>query len=248
MPKQVKRTPRRKRNGALNPSQSDTPNLPIYRTFEITDAEFAALVQLGQETAAEYELFLAWINLGRGRTVRKLAAHVLSQELGRQPTTAEIDSKTSTLYHVSGRNEWQDRAAAYVAEQGRHMAAISKEAYATYIETMLNQAAQISGHMQQMIDDFSGRRFKTVSTHQDPNDANRTIQVVHERVNVSDMARLVLAFGRLNKDLRAALGLPSVLEIQGAAGSAIVKGYVQISPDDWDEEPPMLVEGTSERE
>lgn len=246
MKKQVKRTPRRNGGAKRSVPNANTPSPPAAQVHAINSNEFASLVQLAAETPMEYELFIWWINLGRTRTVKKLAELTLRQELVTDPTPEQVAARTSYYYNLSGRNEWQIRLSTFIAEQARQIAAISKEGYSQYVATMLDQAAQISGHMQQMIDDFQGRRFRTISNHVDPDDENRTIQVVHEKVNVSDLTRLVLAFGRFNKDLRVALGLPSVLEIQGAAGSAVVKGYISISPDDWDDDTPAQLEAGSQ--
>lgn len=212
---------------------------------------FESLNPLPGESEMAYEAFVRYIFMGAGtrRSLKALSQLIYEEREAKNKTHPQNrpykrnsqSAMNRQLSTWSKQYNWQGRLMAYITEHTQLTNAQMRETWDAYLSTIAQQAGQISAHLQAMIDDFTTRRYRAVSTHQDPDNPNRSIRVIHEKVNVGDLEKLVRAFGTFNRELRMAYGLPQVVEVQGEGGIITVKGYVNVTPDDWDDDIPLAL-------
>lgn len=205
-----------------------------------TDLHF--LEPLSNETPNAYQAFCDYVEMGYLRSLTKLQ-HQYQARTDHVPTR-----QITTLKTWSKKYEWQQRLNQYQQSIAIQSQQSRIEAYNVHIDQALPMAESLLTHIGQMLGDFQRLRTTRRQVIDDPRDSHlpedqrRRIESIQTKVNVNDLQKLIAAYGQLNRDLRTALGLPTVTEIQGI-GETIIKTYVGVTPDDWDTEPtPALPE------
>lgn len=200
-----------------------------------------ALQPLDKETPNAYQAFCDYTEMGANRSIRRL--HAQYQQSDNAPSR-----NYGTIASWSKRYEWQRRIKDWQAENALVSLRNNREAFDAHVSRVLPMVNRLAEHIEQMLDTFQQLRVTRRQLIQHPSDPTRQIESVQTKVNARDLRELVSAFGTMNKDLRTMLGLPTVTEIQGS--SSVIKTYVTISPDDWDEQPAQaqLTSGLDESE
>lgn len=210
--------------------------------------DLSLLEPLTSESPKAFQAFCDYVELGHTRSFAKLIAQYQTR------TEAMPTRQLSTLKGWSKRFDWQRRlkeyqqAVAVLSQQGRI------EAFTAHIERAIPVADAMLTKIIEMMNDFQRLRTTRRQIIDDPRDIGlpaeqrRQIESIQTKVNTNDLQKLIQAYGALNKDLRTALGLPTVTEITGI-GETVVKTYVGVSPDDWDNAPtPALPERVEQPE
>jgi len=195
--------------------------------------QFESLAPLEGETPKAYQAFCDYVDLGYARSFAKLMQHYQNR------TEAAPTRILSTVKEWSQKYNWQNRLKAYQQELTTTKQLGRAEAFSSHMDKALPIASGLLEKAQEMLTDFQRLRTTRRQFVDDPRDAHlpkadrRQIESIQTKVNTNDLQKLVQLYGTLNRDLRTALGLPDVKEIQGI-GETVVKTYITVSPDDWD--------------
>lgn len=198
--------------------------------------DLTTLQPLSTETPNAFKAFCDYIGMGSTRSLPKLAKHYNEQ------TEAVPTRQLSTLKAWSTRHEWKRRLNEYQRERILQAQQDRLEIYDDHLQRAIPMAETLLGNIARMMDDFQRLRTTRRQYVDDPRDAHlpveqrRQIESIQMKVNTTDLQKLVATYGQLSKDLRTALGLPTVTEIQGVEPT-VIKTYVGVSPEDWDNEP-----------
>jgi len=210
--------------------------------------DLTTLEALDNETTAAYQAFCDYVAMGSKRSFAKLAE-------GYQRATNDVPTKQlTTIKKWSVKYDWQRRVNEYQreitlqAQQSRH------EVYNEFLTDAVPLVDGLLGNIHRMLDDFQRLRTTRRQMIPDPRDAalpaneQRMIESIQTKVNTRDLKDLVAMYGQLGRDLRTMLGLPQVMEIEGGP-EVVLKTYVGVSPDDWDNAPtPAIPETVQEPE
>lgn len=205
--------------------------------------ELESLASLDGETPKAYQAFCDYVDLGYDRSFAKLMQHYQTQ------TEAAPTRILSTVKAWSKKYAWQNRVKAYQRELATAKQSDRVEAFSNHMDKALPMAAGLLAKAEEMLTDFQRLRTTRRQLVDDPRDAHlakadrRQIESIQTKVNTNDLQKLVQTFGTLNRDLRTSLGLPDVKEIQGL-GETVIKTYVTVSPDDWDNNPAPAIPET----
>lgn len=191
---------------------------------------FDSLRQLPNETVKAYTAFLDYVNMGGGRSLRKLQAEYRRQTVARPPST-----RLETLTEWSKTHKWQDRLKAYATEVQQRQLATQKQRLDRFTETVWEFHDTLAEHVRAQLAEYEKNKIAKKTRVPDPRNPAQEIEVVYMKTNLRDLMMLVDMAGKLGKDLRAQLGLPTPIDV--TSGGEPLKGYMNVSPDEWDRTP-----------
>jgi hypothetical protein len=169
---------------------------------------FDALRQVPNETNKAYAAFLDYINMGAGRSLRKLHEEYLRQTVGKPPTKT-ID----TLEEWSSTHKWQDRLTQYLVELQTRQQKKQQERLELFNENVWETYMELATLVKEAVTSHEKNRVTKRTRVPDPRNPEQEIEVVTMKANVEGLQRLVDSFGKLGKDLRAQLGLPQAIDM-----------------------------------
>jgi len=169
---------------------------------------FDALRQVPNETNKAYAAFLDYINMGAGRSLRKLHEEYLRQTVGKPPTKTIF-----TLEEWSSAHKWQDRLTQYLMELQTRQQKKQQERLELFNENVWQTYMELATLVKEAVTNHEKNRVTKRTRVPDPRDPDREIEVVTMKANLEGLQRLVDSFGKLGKDLRAQLGLPQAIDM-----------------------------------
>ena len=167
-----------------------------------------ALRQVPNETNKAYAAFLDYINMGAGRSLRKLHEEYLRQTVGKPPTKTIF-----TLEEWSSAHKWQDRLTQYLMELQTRQQKKQQERLELFNENVWQTYMELATLVKEAVTNHEKNRVTKRTRVPDPRDPDREIEVVTMKANLEGLQRLVDSFGKLGKDLRAQLGLPQAIDM-----------------------------------
>lgn len=193
--------------------------------------ELKSLTLLKGETVKSHQAFLDYIDMGHQRSLPKLMAQYDQMTTERPPCT-----QIKTLKTWSSKFDWQHRLMEYQNECQSLAVATQREAYNQHIQRALPLANRLMTQMETMLDNFQQMRITSRSMIPDPRDPTRQrmIESIQHKVNTRDLRDLSAMFGQLSKDMRTMLGVPTMSESKVENVGQVMKAYINVSPDDWD--------------
>lgn len=169
---------------------------------------FDSLRQLPNETVKAYTAFLDYVNMGAGRSIRKLHEEYLRQTVGKPPTKSK-----ETLEDWSSAHKWQDRLGQYLVELQTRQLLKQKERLEQFNENVWQTYTRFAELVQEAVQEYDKTKITKRTRVPDPRNPGSEIEVVHLKTNIEGLQRLVETFGKLGKDLRVQLGLPQAIDM-----------------------------------
>lgn len=181
-----------------------------------TEDAFDALRQLPNETVKAYTAFLDYVNMGTGRSLRKLQA-----EYQRQTVTKAATKNLNTLKNWSVDYEWQRRIAEYLKELQLRQLEKQRERLENFNENTWQLYESLVMLVQTQIAEYEKQKIAKRVRVPDPRNPGQEIEVVYMKSSLKDLQMIADIVGRAGKDLRAQLGLPQTVDVT-SAGDPIV--------------------------
>jgi hypothetical protein len=189
---------------------------------EITQAE--TLSRLPKESATAYEAFIDYAELGASRSLAALCRLYCGRSGAkkRPPTT-----RLNTLKAWSSKFRWQERLMDYMTE-----------VFDRRREKMLLKAEKLDEAFDHQILELQKLRITRRGFVDDPRDMDkpadqrRKIESITLKLNTSELAELVRAFGQLNKDVNAVMGVPNKVDVSSNGKPVAWPTFITVAGDD----------------